>query len=149
METGQEFAITGNSPFSDRKLTDMGIAKILATQEYAHMYCMWKSITADDCTWVRLKANLQEAYLEKEDLKQTEGATGYGITNNVKYGEMEDAFMSFALATVVRNADPTNMMTTNGKFPNQSRHQEDRIRALQAELCNLKLAAATRTSKLK
>ena len=32
METGQEFVIAGNSPFSDRQLEDMSVAKILATQ---------------------------------------------------------------------------------------------------------------------
>ena len=32
METGKEFIIEGNSPVSDRQLTDMGVAKILATR---------------------------------------------------------------------------------------------------------------------
>ena len=32
MDTGQEFAIAGNSPFSDWQLLDMGIVKTLATQ---------------------------------------------------------------------------------------------------------------------
>ena len=33
METGQEFLIAWNSPFSYRQLADMSVAKNLATQE--------------------------------------------------------------------------------------------------------------------
>ena len=40
IDTGQEFAIARNLKFSDRQLADMGVAKILATQEYTHEYCM-------------------------------------------------------------------------------------------------------------
>ena len=32
IETGKEFIIAGNSPVSDRQLTDMGVEKILATR---------------------------------------------------------------------------------------------------------------------
>ena len=32
METGQEFAIAGNSPLSVRQLEDLSVSKILATQ---------------------------------------------------------------------------------------------------------------------
>ena len=46
----------------------MGIAKILATQEYAHLYHMWKSIAADELIWVCFKAHFQEAYLDREEL---------------------------------------------------------------------------------
>ena len=33
MEMGQEFSIAGNYPFSDRQMAEMGVAKILTTQE--------------------------------------------------------------------------------------------------------------------
>ena len=49
---------------------------------------MWKSIAAYNCTWVRFKSHFQEAYLDIEELKQTAGAAVYGITNNVKNGDM-------------------------------------------------------------
>ena len=61
IKTGQEFAITENLPFSDFQLADMGVTKILVTQEYTHAYFMWKSITADNCTWVRFNSQFQEA----------------------------------------------------------------------------------------
>ena len=48
METGKEFTIAGNSTFSNRKLVDIGVTKILVTHEYTHAYCTWKSITADN-----------------------------------------------------------------------------------------------------
>ena len=32
METGQEFTMTRNTPFSERNLVDMGVDKILSTQ---------------------------------------------------------------------------------------------------------------------
>ena len=38
IEMGKKFAIAGKSQFSDRQLVDMGVAKILATQEYTHAY---------------------------------------------------------------------------------------------------------------
>ena len=40
METRKEFVILINSPFFDRQLAHMGVAKILTTQEYTHAYCM-------------------------------------------------------------------------------------------------------------
>ena len=86
METGQESAIAGNFPCSDRQVAEMGVTKILATQEYTHAYHMWKSIAADDRMWVRFKAHIHEAYLDREDLKQMAGATGYGSAKNVKHG---------------------------------------------------------------
>ena len=55
MDTGQEIEIAGNYPFSDWQLADMGITKILATQEYTHAYRMWKSIAFNECTWVSFK----------------------------------------------------------------------------------------------
>ena len=65
MEKGQEFAIAGNSPFYDRQLADMGVAKTLAIQECTHGYRMWKSITSNDNRWVRFTENFQEAYLDR------------------------------------------------------------------------------------
>ena len=67
METGQEFAITGNSPIYDQNLEDMGIVQIFETQEYIHAYRIWKNIAANECTWVDFKENLQEAYLDREE----------------------------------------------------------------------------------
>ena len=91
----------------------MGVEKILAMQKYSHEYCMWKSIAVDNCTLVRFKSHFQEAYLEREDIEQTDGATGYGSDSNVNHGEMEDAFMNFASATSARYAAFTKMTTTN------------------------------------
>ena len=34
IKTGKEFAVAGNSPFSDHQLAEMGVSKTLATQEY-------------------------------------------------------------------------------------------------------------------
>ena len=65
MEKGQESAIAGNFPFSDRQLADMGVAKTLAIQECTHGYRMWKSITSNDNRWVRFTENFQEAYLDR------------------------------------------------------------------------------------
>ena len=83
MDTGQEFTIAGNSSFSDWQLADMGVAKIVATQEYTHEYRIWKIIAADEHTWVRFKAHSQESYLYREEPEQTTGAAGYGGANNV------------------------------------------------------------------
>ena len=55
METGQEFVIAVNSPFSNRQLADMGIDRKIATQEYTHANKMCNSIAADERTWVHLK----------------------------------------------------------------------------------------------
>ena len=71
METGKEFAIAGNSTFSDWQLEDMDVAKILATQKYTHTHRMWKRVAANDITWVRFKAHFQEAYMDREELEQT------------------------------------------------------------------------------
>ena len=40
IKTGKEFEIAGNYPLTDRRLSDMGISQILATQEYTHAYHM-------------------------------------------------------------------------------------------------------------
>ena len=149
METDQEFAKAGNSTISYWKLADMGVSKILATQEYTHSYLMWNSIAEDKLTWVHFKARFRESYPDREELEQTEGAADYSSVNNVKHGEMEDAFMHFASETAVRDAAFTELTTTNGNLSTQLRHQKDQIRALQAELCNLKVAAETRTTNVK
>ena len=86
IDTGQEFAVEGNSPFSDWQLVDMGVTKSLATQEYTHSYRMWKIIVADDCIQLQFKAHFQEAYLDIEELKHTDGTSGYGGANNAKHG---------------------------------------------------------------
>ena len=46
----QELSVAGNVPFSNWKLADTGVEKILETQEYTHVYCIWKSIAADNRT---------------------------------------------------------------------------------------------------
>ena len=40
IKMGKEFEIAGNYPLTDRRLSDMGISQILATQEYTHAYHM-------------------------------------------------------------------------------------------------------------
>ena len=42
--------------------------------------------------------------MEREKLKQTEGAVGYRITKNIKHKEMEDSLMNFASAMSAINA---------------------------------------------
>ena len=69
MEMGQEFAITGNYPFYDQHLADMGITQIFATQEYTHEHHMWNSIAENDITRVCFKENLQSSYLDREKLE--------------------------------------------------------------------------------
>ena len=120
----------------------MGVAKILATQEYTHAYSMWKSTTYDERTWVSLKAHLQETYLDSYEIEKSVGAAGYGSTNN-KHCEMDDTFMNFASATEACNAAFAELTTTNLNLSKHLGQQEDQIWALQAELCNLKVVAAT------
>ena len=104
---------------------------------------MWKSIATNESTWVRFKAHLQEAYLDREEIEQTTGAVGYDSAKNVKHSEIADAFMNFAPATAAHDAAFTELTTTNRNMSRKSRQQEDQIRALQVELCNLKIAAET------
>ena len=96
-------------------------------QEYTHAYCAWKSIAADNCTWVRFKSYFKEAYLEREEIEHTDGAEGYGRANNVKHGDMEDAFMIFASATAARDAVFTEITTKNDNLFTQLRQQEDQM----------------------
>ena len=100
----------------------MGVAKILATQEYTHAYFMWNIITADDLTWVRFKANFQEAYLDRKDIKQTAGGAGYVSAKSVKHGKMEDDFMNFASDTAAKDAASTKLTSMNGKLSTKLRH---------------------------
>ena len=101
----------------------MGIAKILATQEYAHLYHMWKSIAADELIWVCFKAHFQEEYLDREDLEQISGAAGYSSSQNVKHGEMEDFFMHFASMTEAWGASFIKLAATNRDIFTQLRQQ--------------------------
>ena len=66
IETGQEFTIAVNFPFSDRHIDDMGITQILETTEYTHAYCMWKIFSMNKHTWVHFKSYFKEAYLDRE-----------------------------------------------------------------------------------
>ena len=58
----------------------------------------------------------------------------YGSANNVKHGEMEDAFMNFVLVTAAQDSEFTKLATTNGNLYTQLRQHEDQIRVLQADL---------------
>ena len=121
----------------------MGVAKCLATQEYAYSYRMWKSTEADNRKRVPFKSHFQDAYLDREDTKQTAGSAGYGSAKNVKHGEIEDDFMNLALATSARDSEFTKLKKQNGNFSTQLRQQEDQIQTFQSILCNKKVAAAT------
>ena len=57
IKTLQAFFISVNSILYNQKVVDMGITKILSTQEYTHEYGMWKSILANERTWVYFKTN--------------------------------------------------------------------------------------------
>ena len=87
----------------------MGVAKCLATQEYAYSYRMWKSTEADNRKRVPFKSHFQDAYLDREDTKQTAGSAGYGSAKNVKHGEIEDDFINLALATSARDSEFTKL----------------------------------------
>ena len=66
----------------------------------------------------------QEAYLEREELDQTAGAAGYGSTNSVKHGKMEDALLNFASATSARDENFTNITASNDNLYTHLRQQE-------------------------
>ena len=112
---------------------------------------MWKTIAANEHTWVRFKAHFQEALFEREELDTTEGESGYGRANNVKHGDMEDAFMKFALTLTMaaRDASFTELTTSNGNLTTKLRNQKDQIWSLQEEMCNLRVAAAVQTTEVK
>ena len=57
--------------------------------------------------------------------------------------------MNFVLATAVSYVAFTKLVTTNGNLSVKLRQQEDHIRVLRSELCNLKVAAATRPVDVK
>ena len=94
---------------------------------------------------VWFKSNFQDTELYIEDIEQTGGAAGYGSANNVKHGEMEDAFTNLAHAIALRDTVFTELMTTNGNFSTQLRQQEDKIRVFQAKIYNLKFASVMKT----
>ena len=149
MQTGQEFTISGNYPFSDRHLAEMGVSKILAKQEYKYAYHMWKIISYNDHTWVRLKEHQQKVYLDREELDQTEGASRYVRDNNMKHVEMEDSFMNFTSVTVAHDTAFTELTMKNGNLSNQLRQKQDQIWELQTELCNIRVELSTQTTEVK
>ena len=61
---------------------------------------------------------------------------------------MEDTYMNFALTTAAQDENFNKLTTINGNLSTQFSNQEDQIRALQAELCNLKVAASNRPTKV-
>ena len=87
--------------------------------------------------------------MDREEIEQTAGAAGYGRSNNIKHGEMEDAFMNFASATAAQDTYFTDMTTTNDNLSTQLRQREDHIWALQEKLWNLKVVVATQTTDVK
>ena len=105
---------------------------------------MWKSIAEDNCTWVRLRSHFQRAYLDREEIDHTAGTAGYGSANNFKNGDMEDALTNLVTDTAAMDAAFTEITMTNGNLSTELRQQEDQIRALQVELCNRKVASATK-----
>ena len=70
---------------------------------------------------------------------------GYGSANNIKHREMEDSFINFTSATSARYTAFTELASTNGNLSTKLWQQKDQIQALQAKLCNLKVAAETQS----
>ena len=77
--------------------------------------------------------------MDREYIDQTPGSTDYGSANNVKHSEMEDALMNFASSKSERDTAFTKLTTTHDNLYTKLRQQEDQIRALKAELCNLEV----------
>ena len=73
-------------------------------------------------------------------------AARYGIANNEKHGGMEDALMDFVSATESRDAALMETTTADANLTTQLRHQEDQIRSLQADMCNIKVLTAVKTT---
>ena len=105
----------------------MGIAKIFVKQEYTHVYRMWKSIKDYDCTWVRFKAHIQESCLYRKELEQTVGYAVYWNANNIKHGELEDAFTDFVSATAAQDEAFTKLTITKGNLFTNLRQKEGHI----------------------
>ena len=57
--------------------------------------------------------------------------------------------MNFVSVTADRNESFTKLTTKNGYLSTKSRHKEDHIQSLQADLCNLKVEAETHTTDMK
>ena len=88
----------------------------------------------------------QEAYLNREELKK--GGDGrIREQKHLKHGEMEETFMNFVSATAERDAAFTELTTTDTNLTTQLRQQEDQILDLQADMCNLKVLAAVKTTE--
>ena len=62
---------------------------------------------------------------------------------------MEDSFKNFTSVIEAQDADFTKLAIINRNLSTQARHQQDHFWYLQAQLCNLKVAAATRTTDVK
>ena len=60
--------------------------------------------------------------MDREEIEQIAGAAGYGRSNNIKHGEMEDSFMNFTSVTAAWDAAFTKMTTTNVNLSTQLRH---------------------------
>ena len=77
---------------------------------------MWKSIAANERTWVRFKTHFQEAYLDCEEPKQTAGAAGYWIAKKCK---SQVTFMIYFSKTAARDAAFTELTTINFNLTTQ------------------------------
>ena len=62
---------------------------------------------------------------------------------------MEDALMNLVSATAAQDVALTKLTTEKGNLYTQLRQKEYRILELQSELCNIKVAAATKTTNMK
>ena len=82
---------------------------------------MWKSLIANERTWVSFKELFQEEYLDKEELDQTSWVEGYGSANNVKHSEIEDTFMNFGSVTAACDSELTKLTTVNGNMSTKLR----------------------------
>ena len=63
----------------------------------------------------------------REHIKQKEVESGYGSANNIKHGDMDDAFMNFLSAAAAQDTDLAKAKTNNVNLSTQLRKQEDQI----------------------
>ena len=61
---------------------------------------------------------------------------------------MKELFMDFSSVTAERDSAFTELTTSNVNLTTQLRHQEDQIWSLQSDMCNIKVSAAAKTTKI-
>ena len=105
IEEAEEYATTGNSPFTARQIVNTAFLLIFATGAYEDECKTWKRRTTATKTWANFKSDFMQAYKSRRDLQKLQ-----------KQATAGQLFGAHASKSIDNNTAPTDISSVTDMF---------------------------------